>query len=194
MSRIFAHSLKLKQFSRFMNGLRVLSAFTFTLLLLGSALFYSTAAAAGGNTVIYLVRHAEKVTDGVDPILSAAGRERARVLADLLEGVRIDAIHSTDFRRTRETARPLAQRIGRAIDLYDPDRSEALVADILSAGGRHLVVGHSNTVPELVVLLGGDGGPPIDEAAEYDRLYVVTRTGDGAVQTELRRYGARFSP
>jgi len=177
-----------------MNGLRVLSAFTFTLLLLASTLFGSTAAAAGGNTVIYLVRHAEKLVDGVDPALSAAGRERALLLADLLDGAHIDAIHSTDYRRTRETAAPLAQRQGRPVRLYDPDRPAELVERILRNGGRHLVVGHSDTVPELVVLLGGDGGPPIDEAAEYDRLYVVTRTADGPVRTELRRYGARLSP
>jgi hypothetical protein len=78
--------------------------------------------------------------------------------------------------------------------LYDPARPEALVNEILGGGGRHLVVGHSNTVPELVDLLDGDGGPPIDEAGEYDRLYVVTRTADGRVRSELRRYGARFSP
>ena len=64
----------------------------------------------------------------------------------------------------------------------------------LGGGGRHLVVGHSNTVPELVALLGGDGGPPIDEAGEYDRLYVVTLTANGRVRSELRHYGVRFNP
>ena len=66
--------------------------------------------------------------------------------------------------------------------------------EILGGGGSHLVVGHSNTVPELVALLGGDGGPPIDEAGEYDRLYVVTLTANGRVRSELRRYGVRFNP
>lgn len=177
-----------------MNSLRIVSGVVFMVLLWASTAPRASEPADGADLVVYLVRHAEKVADDVDPVLSAAGRERARALADLLEGVRIDAIHSTDFRRTRETARPLAQRIGRGIDLYDPERPEALVESILRAGGRHLIVGHSNTVPELVELLGGDGGPPIDEAAEYDRLYVVKRSGDGRVRTELRRYGARFSP
>jgi len=146
------------------------------------------------DTVVYLVRHAEKAPHGTDPALSAAGRERAEMLADLLEEAAIDAIHSTDFRRTRDTAAPLAHRLGIPVALYDPARPEALIENILDAGGRHLVVGHSNTTPELVVLLDGDGGPPIDEAGEYDRLYVVTRSGDGSVRTELRRYGSPFSP
>ena len=146
------------------------------------------------DTVVYLVRHAEKVPHGTDPALSAAGRERAEMLADLLEEAAIGAIHCTDFRRTRDTAAPLARRLGIPVALYDPARPEALIENILDAGGRHLVVGHSNTTPELVELLNGDSGPPIDEAGEYDRLYVVTRTGDEQVRTELRRYGARFTP
>jgi hypothetical protein len=89
---------------------------------------------------------------------------------------------------------PLARRLGLPVLLYDPERPEDLVETIRRAGGRHLVVGHSNTVPELVALLGGDGGPPIDEAGEYDRLYVVTLGDGGRVRTELQRFGARFNP
>ena len=146
------------------------------------------------DTVIYLVRHAEKAADGTDPVLSPAGRERAGLLADRLAKAGIGAIHSTDYRRTRDTAAPLARRLGLPVLLYDPERPEDLVETIRRAGGRHLVVGHSNTVPELVALLGGDGGPPIDEAGEYDRLYVVTLGDGGRVRTELQRFGARFNP
>jgi phosphohistidine phosphatase SixA len=194
MSRIFGESPKLKQFSRLMNGLRGFSGHLVAVLLCAAILLAPAGTAAGGDTVIYLVRHAEKVLDGTDPALSAAGEARAGALARLLAESGIDAIHSTDFRRTRDTVAPLARRLGLPVMLYDPARPEALVNEILGGGGRHLVVGHSNTVPELVDLLDGDGGPPIDEAGEYDRLYVVTRTADGRVRSELRRYGARFSP
>jgi broad specificity phosphatase PhoE len=149
---------------------------------------------AAADTVVYVVRHAEKVTDGPDPALSAAGLARAATLAERLADAGLHAIHSTDYRRTRDTAEPLARRVGLAVRLYDPERPEALAAAIARAGGRHLVVGHSNTVPELVERLGGDGGAPIDEANEYDRLYVVIRPDDGPVRTVLHRYGARFSP
>jgi 2,3-bisphosphoglycerate-dependent phosphoglycerate mutase len=67
---------------------------------------------------------------------------------------------------------------------------EALAADMRAAGGRHLVVGHSDTTPELVGLLGGEPGPAIDEPSEYDRLYIVTIGADGAVTSVLLRYGA----
>ena len=58
-------------------------------------------------------------------------------------------------------------------------------------GGRHLVVGHSNTTPSVVELLGGDPGSKI-EKTEYDRLYIVTIGADGAVSTLLIRYGAPY--
>ncbi|MEJ2401646.1 MAG: phosphoglycerate mutase family protein [Xanthomonadales bacterium] len=177
-----------------MNGFRRISVSVITVLLCAVTVPGTAEPAAADETVVYLVRHAEKRPDATDPALSTAGRERARLLADLLAETGIDAIHSTDFRRTRDTAAPLAQRLGLPVSLYDADRPDALIETIFRAGGRHLVVGHSNTVPELVALLGGDGGPPIDEAEEYDRLYVVTRADDDAARTELRRYGARFTP
>ena len=148
------------------------------------------AAAGGGPVVIYLVRHAEKASGGKDPELTEAGRARAQALAYTLGDAGIDAIHSTDFKRTRGTAAPLAERLGLELRIYDWDAMAALAAAMQCAGGRHLVVGHSDTTPELVGLLGGESGPPIDEPSEYDRLYVVTSGPGGAVTTVLLRYGA----
>jgi phosphohistidine phosphatase SixA len=148
---------------------------------------------AAADSVVFLVRHAEKTAEATDPPLSGAGRDRAQELANLLEDAGVTAVHTTDFRRTRQTAEPLARRLGLEPSLYDPQQPDALVAAIEKQGGRHLVVGHSNTVPELVVLLGGDGGSEIDEAGEYDRLYVVMPGGNGPAQTVLLRYGNRFS-
>lgn len=138
---------------------------------------------------VFLVRHAEKTADKTDPALTVAGQVRARALADRLVGESIEHIHSSDYIRTRETAAPLAARLGLEIELYDPRDLPALAAKLKAEGGRHLVVGHSNTTPPLVELLGGDGGTPIDEATEYDRLYIMTTGSDAPVKSYLTRYG-----
>lgn len=140
---------------------------------------------------VWLVRHAEKADDSRDPELSAAGRRRAELLVSLLEGEGIDRIHSTDYRRTRSTAAPLARALGMEVELYDPSALDAFADRLLDAGGTHLVVGHSNTTPALVTALGGEPEGSIDEA-EYDRLYRVWVGDDGAVHTELRRFGDPF--
>ncbi len=147
-------------------------------------------APTGHATVVYLVRHAEKASGGKDPELTEAGRARALTLARTLGDAGIGAIHSTDFKRTRQTAAPLAERLGIAVRIYDWDELQALSAAMRAAGGRHLVVGHSDTTPELVGLLGGEPGPAIDEPSEYDRLYIVTIGPDGAVASVMLRYGA----
>ena len=138
--------------------------------------------------VAFLVRHAEK-EGGPDPALTAAGKVRAAALSELLRDDGIDAVLSSDFRRTRETAQPVATVLNKDIEIYDPYDLLDLAEQLRDRGGRVLVVGHSNTTPELARLLGGEPGAPIDEATEYDRLYVVTVFEDGRVETELRRYG-----
>lgn len=148
-------------------------------------------AAAGANSlVVFLVRHAEKAPTGANPGLSAAGRVRAEVLAGLLRSAAIEHVHSTDFIRTRDTAAPTARAFGLPIEWYDPTDLAALATRLRQGGGRHLVVGHSNTTPQLVGLLGGDPGPAIDETAEYDRLYVVTIGDRGTAQSVVIRYPA----
>lgn len=56
------------------------------------------------------------------------------------------------------------------------------------------MVGHSNTTPELVSILGGEPGPPIDEASEYDRLYVLVPAPEGDTVTIRQRYGPAQEP
>lgn len=140
--------------------------------------------------MIFLVRHAEKADAGRDPELSEAGRQRAAELAHVLRDASIDRIHSTDFIRTRETAAPLATMRGLKLELYDAAKLAEMAQMLRQQRQRHLVVGHSNTTPELVRLLGGDPGTPIEESSEYDRLYVVT-VDESGVTSVLMRYGAR---
>jgi len=141
---------------------------------------------------VFAVRHAEKTADKDDPALTSAGQARAELLADMLRDAGITHIHSTDTKRTRDTAAPLAKRLGLDVQLYNGRQLENFAANIGKNGGRHLVVGHSNTTDHLVELLGGQGGAPIVEAGEYDRLYYVTIGIDGRAETSLMRFGQKF--
>jgi broad specificity phosphatase PhoE len=133
---------------------------------------------------IYLVRHAEKGQVGRDPDLTPQGRERARTIAAILGKAGITAIFSTPTARARQTAAPLAQRTSVTVQLYDPRAPLALADEVKAASGAVLVVGHSNTLPELVRLFGGAPGAEIGED-EYDRLYQLLRGPDGQVKTIL---------
>lgn len=142
------------------------------------------------SDAVFLVRHAEKTIEKNDPGLTDAGKARAIALADRLEGEGITHIHSSNYIRTRDTAAPLAARLGLDVEIYDASDLPTIAAKLKATPGRHLVVGHSNTTPQLTELLGGDGGEPIVEATEYDRLYVVTMEAGEPVKSYLTRYGA----
>jgi len=155
----------------------------------------ASCAPKSSDTIIYLVRHAEKITGenvGRDPALTELGHARTQELATLLKNKNIKFVHSSNYIRTRDTAAQLAKIVGVDIDLYNPGVLDDLVVNIKAQSGNHLVVGHSNTIPATVSALGGDGGTPIFEKSEYDRLYTVTLASDGTVHTDLQRYGVRY--
>lgn len=153
--------LTLRTFSRFMFALAALS--------------FLSACASGPipttDPAIFLVRHAEK-QKGSDPALTDAGAARADRIAAQLEKAGIEKIYSTDYTRTRDTAAPLAEKLGLEIILYDPRDLPGFADHLNSENLTVLVVGHSNTTPSLVTLLGGEA-TPIPES-EYDRLYCLT--------------------
>ena len=145
-----------------------------------------------GPVVVYLVRHAEKADDGTnDPPLAVAGQIRVRILQALLADVVLTHVHTTDWKRTRGTAQPIAEAAGLDPQLYDAGDLAAVAAAIRASPGRHLVVGHSNTTPELTAALGGDPSGPIHEM-EYDRLYVVTIQPGHNPLTTLLRFGEPY--
>lgn len=145
----------------------------------------------GEAVVVYLVRHAETLSDGTsDPALSGSGRERAARLARMMAGTGLTAVHATSYERARETAERVANAVGLTVREYDPGDLRALATKLLEEGGRHLVVGHSNTTPALVQALGGDPGGPIPED-EYGRVYVVTAE-TGATRTLVAGYPGGF--
>jgi 2,3-bisphosphoglycerate-dependent phosphoglycerate mutase len=133
-----------------------------------------SAGAVSKTTTVILTRHAEIDTaHGADPPLNAQGKRRAELLRSMLAESGIDAIYVSHFSRTRETARPLAVSQGRIPIVLDEPKD--IAADILSnhPGDTVLVVGHSNTVPETIGILGGGRLPVIDEH-EFNNLFVAT--------------------
>ncbi len=138
------------------------------------------------ESVFFLVRHAEKVDESEDSPLTDHGRRRAEALRSTLRDSGIEAIYSSDFVRTRDTAHPLAEELGMELILYDQNRLDDLARKLLDSPGRYLIVGHSNTTPVLAELLGGEPGAEIS-SDEYDRLYMlVHRPGAGTSTVVLR--------
>lgn len=156
-----------------------------------------------GVTTVYLVRHAEKdTTPPDDPPLTEAGKARAQELARVLSQSNIKVVISSQYARTRQTAEPLAKRLSVEIaalplrmDMARPrEISPASIKEIVdkihtAAGGAVLVVGHSNTVPEVIKALGGDSVPVIDEK-EFDDLFVVTVFARNKAKVARLKYGA----
>lgn len=124
---------------------------------------------------IYLVRHAEKELSAdhpKDPPLTPCGEQRAASLEVFLSAVQLDAIYSSDYTRTRHTAKPVAQNRNMETRLYDPKKLEEFAKLLIERGENALVVGHSNSTPVLAGLLVGEKLEPIDESI-YNRIYQV---------------------
>ena len=171
---------------------RLISVVFYVIVAVGLAWFFESQA----TTTIIFVRHAEKVVDaGDDPSLSPAGQRRAAELArqmvdaDVVAGV--DALYATGFKRTKETVEPLAKALRLDINEYDADDTEEVLSRILRThkGKIILVVGHSDTIPELIANLGASKNvPPIAEN-EYDNIYLISIPWFGKTKTIRLRYG-----
>lgn len=134
---------------------------------------------SSAQTTIYLTRHAEKITskDNKDPELTKIGEFRAINIAKQLSKVGISHIFSTDYNRTLQTAQPLADFLKIEIEKYDASKLPEFAEKIKSMHGAILIVGHSNTTPNLTALLSGKEVAPIHEN-EFDNLYQVIISKD----------------
>lgn len=105
---------------------------------------------------IYVVRHYDTPAGERDPDLLPPGKARAEALVKWFRGKKLKAIYVSDFKRTRQTAAPLATERGITPEVYDPRDTPAIVARARAAKAPVLIVGHSNTVPDIVQQLGGE--------------------------------------
>lgn len=149
-------------------------------LFLALILFFTACSSGQKPKTIYIVRHAEKQLTGNDPELSVAGNARSIKLSQILADQDIAHVFSTDYKRTRLTAAPTARVAGVEIELYDPRYQEAMATKLRSIEGNVLVVGHSNTVSQLVNSLVDKGDMFKDlPDNEYNVIYEVKLASDG---------------
>ena len=150
-----------------------------TLLLI---LLFSVSPSFGQEvTTYYLIRHAEKeVSDksNRDPHLTEIGKERAQVWKEIFKEVAFDKIYSTSYHRTLETARPTAEDHQLSIENYDPKNLYSSDFKEATFGKTVLVVGHSNTTPDLANMILNKKTYNNIEERTYGNLYILQCIGD----------------
>lgn len=165
-------------------------------LLIGMAALLIDAASAIAQQTVFVVRHAERadaapgaaLAMASDPDLSETGKARAQSLAAALEDAKIVAIYATEYKRTQQTAQPLATLLGVAVSVVPAKDVPALIQKVKGSTGNVLVVGHSNTVGLVIAALmqcatcdaqGAEGKnltePVKVSDSDYDNLFIVVR-------------------
>ena len=147
-----------------------------------------SAAPAVAQPTIFLVRHAERAdtapgtspTMAADPDLSDAGRARADSLATALKDAKITAIYATEFKRTQQTAAPLAKALGLTVTIVTSKSAPELIDHLKRSKGNVLVVGHSNTVPDIITALGVTTPVTIGDD-DFDNMFLVTLSSPSAL-------------
>ena len=149
------------------------------------------------TTRYIIVRHAEKDTTlanaklmASDPPLNSIGETRALSLADKLKDHKINQIYSSNYKRTKATASPIAKAQNLNVAIYDPRNLDAFATQLLSSentGKTILIVGHSNSSPKLVnLLIKQDQYKDLDESI-YDTYWIVT-SKNGKSKAKMMKY------
>jgi len=175
------------------SGFRTVLVFSMLFAVLGAVVVFAYFATFRRPvTTVILVRHAEKIIDpnNTDPDLSSAGQARAQELVRMFGDAGINAIYATQYKRTQQTVKPLADKLGLPVNQVNSKSTADLLAQIRSqhSGQVVFIAGHNNTVPEIVAALGGPTFPIIPET-EFDNLYIVTVYRTGKAKVLKLKYG-----
>jgi len=179
---------------------------TLLILMVSATVMFSQPAVAQDEfkpITVYLIRHAEREQEPKqDPPLSKDGVARSTALARLLSSAGIKAILTSQYTRTKQTAEPLATKLGLTVTPFtlkiSPSNPRQIAAEstaevtnkILERSGESvLVIGHSNSIPDVIKMLGGDVVPTIDER-KFDDLFIVTVYAKGKAKVVQLKYGA----
>ena len=154
---------------------------TMFLTALGTLIAFAAVPAAAQSNV-YVMRHLNTPAGQRDPDLLPEGQRTAEALTAWFAGERPVAIYVTDYKRTRQTAAPLAARLGLTPIVYNPADTPALIARVRAEHGAVLVVGHSNTVPDIVAALGGER----PAALAHEDFGDIWRVAPGGATTRAR--------
>ena len=128
---------------------------------------------ANAAPIVFIVRHTEKAnTGGKDPDLSVQGQKRADALAHILKDSQITSVFVTEFKRTQETAAPTARAANVSPTVVPANDIGVLVEKLRALNGNALVVGHGNTIPDLLKALGIATPVSIPED-EYTEIFAV---------------------
>lgn len=138
--------------------------------------------------IIYFVRHAEKVKEGKNPDLTEHGNQRAQELATYLKNENIEGIYATDFLRTKNTAKPLADKQGIEIELYDKNNTDLLMEQVLKKGGNYLVVGHWGTANDAFNYFKVTPEYDTEEVHKNMSVLKVTYSKNKLVEAVLLKY------
>ncbi|WP_100644348.1 SixA phosphatase family protein [Alteromonas facilis] len=136
---------------------------------------------AASAQTYYVLRHFEKVQGVDNPPLSDIGQAQAQTLAVLLADKGLQCIYSTDYVRTRSSVEPLATKIHTDINLYDPRQPDALIEQMRKLSQDCVIVGHSNTVADIVTRLGGTAKELTEK--DYGDVFMVVTDNKGSTQT-----------
>src|SRR5215204_2650955 len=172
---------------------RTIIVFSLLLAVFGAVILFAYFATFSRPvTTVILVRHAEKNIEpnNQDPDLAPAGLERAQEIARVFGDSGVNTIYATQYKRTQQTVKPLADRTGGPVTLLDANLTDQLLKQIQTThrGQTVFIAGHNNTVPAIVSALSGDTYPTIPES-EYDNLYIVTIYRFGKAKVVKLKYG-----
>jgi phosphohistidine phosphatase SixA len=143
-----------------------------------AAVIFAPGAHAQNVRTIFLVRHADKVSDETDALLSEAGHQRAECLAKMLADAHIEQIYTSDLKRTQQTAAPLAKQLNLKPVAIPLSKVDDLIEAIRSDKAANvLVVWHDATLPKILRALGAPEIPPIAHT-EYNRFFILTLSRD----------------
>jgi len=177
------------------SGFRTVIVFSMLFAILGVVVVFAYFATFRRPiTTVILIRHAEKIIDPNNPDvdLSPAGQARAQEIVRMFGEAGVNAIYATQYKRTQETVKPLADKLGLPVTVVNSKGTAELLAQIRAqhSGQTIFIAGHNNTVPEIIAALGGPQYPTIPES-EYDNLFIVTVYRTGKAKVVKLKYGSQ---